>query len=156
MSETLNELGGMDAMCKPACNTEPEIVPSRGGPKTQKGRAIAQANLRQGALTHGGWRFLRRGELPMPWGEDVSLEIEELRGYLLAKCGGQERASLSGLMRIRRAGSGWGFLSCIEHWLSHRHGAAVQDKPGSGLVLASTAGSPRPSARTTRGSTTRW
>ena len=84
--------------CKPPCNET-----RKPGPTTLVGRTKALANLVPGGrLEHGGWRFLRRGVLPQPWGPDAMAEAEEIASELLARCGGEERASLSALTRIDR------------------------------------------------------
>lgn len=124
--------------CNETRNGRPD--PVRRGPTTPEGRVRALANLRRGAIEHGGWRFLRRAELPMPWGPAVQLEIDEMKAWLLSKCGGPDAARLSALMRIRRVGQSWGFLACLEHWTANRHGdvqtlaESWQTKPGKGLM----------------------
>ncbi len=69
----------MTTDCNVACNAAPDTV-QKPGPTTAEGKARALANLVPGGrLEHGGWRWMRRGELPMPWGPDVALEIDEMR-----------------------------------------------------------------------------
>ena len=125
--------------CNGACNGGPD-TPHKPGPRTRKGQARALANLVPGGnMTHGGWRWLRRAELPMPWGGEVAEEITEIQAWLLSKCGGPDEASLSALMRIRRIGQSWGFLACLDHWTANRHGAVQSlteswTKAGGGLV----------------------
>ena len=70
----------------------------------------------------------------------MQAEIDEIKTWLLSKCGGPERTKLSALMRIKRIGDAWGLTSCVEHWWCNRHGhvqtlvESWDSKPGHGLL----------------------
>lgn len=81
------------AACKPACKPERVSVPP--GPKTPEGMAVAQNNLRRGALTHGAWALYKSREIPaLPWAqgeqrEAISVELEQYKADLVSRCGGE-------------------------------------------------------------------
>ena len=108
-----------------------------GGPASNRARATA--NLSPGRTIHGGWKFLRTGVLPAPWGPGTQDEIDQLRDWLVSKVGG-EAAPVSALLRIRRVCDSYGFTECVRHWLSNKPGHVQQlaesweTRPGKGVV----------------------